>query len=783
VGAIAQTPLAGDINGDGVVNIADRVRLAAMLGGRENANAAADVNADGAVTADDAEALADILLGQPLYEGLGTATLAVDGTETTIDDLGIGSAAGTFAAPADVVVSKSWRSLGYDGTSDSAVYRLENVPYHETGGLVISLPLSPGRRGAGTEMILLGEEVAAPSSQTYAVATRAVPAVLVNGRLQVELPPIPPPPAEVADEVPSTCRLYVQRVDSLVQDSYPITISRGTRAGLTLDLVTPATTTDEQKQRLVSAMALAAQSISGLGFDLSKRTSPVKIEVKKLAQGTCGLYQPSMVSLNWTTIDINLTLITDPAQATTLKRTLIHEYFHMVQACYDPRCAFVQAKYNAPQLWIDEASAVWIEKLASGGATSDYMKSYAGEAMEGLHVECTGLAFRNAAAHTRAQDHGYGMSLMFQYIFATHLFDDNPTLVNIYRKLADGTAPEVAFLDALSAHNPTTWWDNFLIAYAQSQIGTPPIPFTSTYHNRIAGLTFKSTDPMCQPASRTLKRHDKFQSSVLPVNWVRLANPSADHGSRRLVAQLKAPDDKFGMMAFQQRAGTTSPCVLRTSSLTPMGKYGNDYVTITADTLETDISGVGMMKPAHYLLVRRLEDSAPAAPRAILETWYVDTRIPFQFSQGLESRRLYQVTGYAECEKNLQAEVGSGAGVTTLVTEPGAALDIPVHLQIDGSANKKSFYTTTSYDIRVDHIQSGGGSTSERLATIPYQDTIIQDFTVTLNENDVALVVLVSATEDLGIGAPSGYYFLGTNMFVCIVYRYDFLMQSETAAP
>ncbi|MDX9982157.1 MAG: dockerin type I repeat-containing protein, partial [Lentisphaeria bacterium] len=414
-GGLLADPLRGDVNADGVLNIADRVLLGAMLGGSEPATESADLDGDGALTSADAGILADLLLGQPVYEPLGTAVLPTDGSAVAVGDLELAGAAGTFAAPVDIQVASAWRSLGYDDPDQSAVFRLDGVPYHETGGLVVSLPPSARRREGGTVMILFGEEVAAPSNGLgYNIATRALPATLVGGRYVVELPPLPPPPADREDELPDTARIYLQRVDSLVQDTYEGVAGR---AGLTLDLVSPSTTTPEQKQRVVDALALAANTISGLGFDLTKRTSPVKIEVKKLDQGTCGFYQPSMVFLDWTSIDINVSLVTDPAQATTLRRTLIHEYFHMVQATYDPRSAFVQAKYNAPQLWIDEAASVWIEKFASGGSTSDYMESNAGEMMKGIHAETSGIAFRNAASRTRAQDHGYGMSMMFQYMF------------------------------------------------------------------------------------------------------------------------------------------------------------------------------------------------------------------------------------------------------------------------------------------------------------------------------------------------------------------------------
>lgn len=777
-GGLLADPRRGDVNADGVVNIADRVLLGAMLGGSEPATDSADLDGDGVLTAADAEILADLLLGQPVYEPLGTAVLPTDGSAVAVGDLELAGAAGTFAVPVGIQVASAWRSLGYDDPDQSAVFRLDGVPYHETGGLVVSLPPSARRREGGTVMILFGEEVAAPSNGLgYNIATRALPATLVGGRYVVQLPPLPPPPADREDELPATARMFLQRVDSLVQDTYEITVGR---AGLALDLVSPATTTPEQKQRIADALALAANTISGLGFDLPKRTSPVKIEVKKLDQGTCGLYQPSMVFLDWTSIDINVSLVTDPAQATTLQRTLIHEYFHMVQATYDPRSAFVQAKYNAPQLWIDEATAVWIEKFASGGTTSDYMETNAGEMMKGIHAETSGLAFRNAASRTRAQDHGYGMSMMFQYMFDKNKYDENPTLVNIYRKIEEGLAPEAAFLAALVGPEPADWWDDFLISYAQSAMGRPPIPFSKTYANRMTGLTFPADHPESLPVNRPLRRHDRFQSSAMVVNWRLLPVPA--RGGRRLVAQLRAADDMFGLLAFQQREGEDAPCVLRASSLSPMGKYGNDHYTILAESLETYVGGVGQMRPAHYLVHRRLVDSAPGAVLPSLDVWHVNTSHPVSITQGSLARRRYTISGHADCERVLRSETAFGPGVPYLFLEAGGVVDIPVSLTIASTADPDSFYTTTGYTIQVQHARSQTETVTSTVATLGAGGGTA-DFTVTLTAADVGATLVVVAHEDLGIGAPSGIYFLGTNMVPMIVTRYDYLLQLVNAPP
>jgi len=42
--------------------------------------------------------------------------------------------------------------------------------------------------------------------------------------------------------------------------------------------------------------------------------------------------------------------------------TCAHEFMHAVQYWYDNRNAFSKAKLKSPNLWLDEAVAVWVEE-------------------------------------------------------------------------------------------------------------------------------------------------------------------------------------------------------------------------------------------------------------------------------------------------------------------------------------------------------------------------------------------------------------------------------------
>lgn len=770
VAAASAAEIVGDVNGDGTRNVADRVLLESILDGRTAESAAADVDGDGAVDSQDAEALIDLLLERTPYQPVGNFELPATGGSTTLGALTLTADADDFAESATVHAASAERSLGFDDDANSAVYRLDGIPYSADGaetGLAVALPVADNRRSGGTTMVLVGEEVNAPSSAGVALATRLVPALVANGMASIELPPIPAPPVEFEDEVPNTLRLYVQRVEGMQAEQYTVDDGTGTRAGLMLDLVTPATTTVEEKQRIVDAMANAAATIAGLGFDLTKRSDPVKIEVKKLSKGTSGYYQPSMVSLNWTTLEINQSLVTNPAKVATLRRTIIHEYFHMIQAWYDPRSAITQAKYNAPQLWIDEAASVWIEKYASGGTASDFMGKYAGEVMKGLHVPCSGLSWTNAAARTKAQNHGYGLSMMLEFLFSSHGTPENPTLANVYTSLLAGTSVEQSFLDAVP--NPASWWDDMLIAYAQGDIGVPPVDFATSVLNKNRSLTFKKDHAPSDTLERTLTRLDEFESTVTFVNWNWKSQPP-DHGKRHLVAELAADDDQFAIMGVQPKTGRKSGNMLRGKSMA-LGILDGRHHTLWTDEMTLSDNGQSLM-PGHYLLARRLVDSAAEAARPVLKVWYVDTRVPLDLTQGSMALRKYTASGHIDCDQILKLD---SYPLPILNVEMEGAINLPVSLAINSTADPDSYITTERYEIVVDHYNADTTQTSvDTFGPFAGENLAETEFSVTLAENDAYLVLAVQAAEDLKSSAPPGQYGTGTTLILAIVSRYDY---------
>ena len=79
LGSVALAALPGDLNGDGLLNVPDLVRIQAMVDGIVSPSPEADLNFDGKVDAEDVRLLENALKGNPLPVFLARATVQATG--------------------------------------------------------------------------------------------------------------------------------------------------------------------------------------------------------------------------------------------------------------------------------------------------------------------------------------------------------------------------------------------------------------------------------------------------------------------------------------------------------------------------------------------------------------------------------------------------------------------------------------------------------------------------------------------------------------------------------
>jgi hypothetical protein len=195
-----------------------------------------------------------------------------------------------------------------------------------------------------------------------------------------------------------------------------------------------------------------------MGFDYSRRTNwPLRVNLKEMEDDTYGDFVASKWGVNYSTININTKILSDPE---ALQTTAGHEFFHMVQSLYDPRNGFIKAVSHPDHYWLEEASSVWAEELFT-----DHPNTYNSPSRNGYQNESF-LGWLHNVENDPA-GHGYGMSSLVKYIVKNHGADK---IKDIFENIYNG---ESFLLTAINNALPVTLgssYANFIDQYTQSQL-------------------------------------------------------------------------------------------------------------------------------------------------------------------------------------------------------------------------------------------------------------------------------------------------------------------------
>ena len=214
-----------------------------------------------------------------------------------------------------------------------------------------------------------------------------------------------------------------------------------------------------QAQQLAGYLEESFNTAKSLEFSF-QYSWPFRVNIKKFSTAEADLFgKYSHTLLGGEIEEINSDLISGSGD---FKATAAHEFFHFVQDKYDMRSAAAKGSFAPQSLWLDEATAVWFE----GKALND--ESYVSAArlenelapFEGMHSE-PGTFSSNGA-----DEHGYGISAMFNYMEKEH---GKNIVSTMYNKLKAGSHP----VEAVFISNPdpiSFWWDDFLTKYALGKV-------------------------------------------------------------------------------------------------------------------------------------------------------------------------------------------------------------------------------------------------------------------------------------------------------------------------
>jgi hypothetical protein len=209
----------------------------------------------------------------------------------------------------------------------------------------------------------------------------------------------------------------------------------------------------QDAQALGDFLEAAFDTIKSLGFKHeSKRKWPVKVTIKKLADKVFGYSAYSMWGGGY--LEFNSKKLTDQV---AMRLTTGHEFFHLVQSLYDPSWGLTLAYSETDQLWLDEATAVWIEEKFTDQV--DYVSAVR------AGFEMTPIKGAQKGSEEDAGKHGYGMSAMIKYLVDNF---GQEIIVQIYEKISGGSK----IIDAIESatDDPVNWYEKFLRQYVLGNI-------------------------------------------------------------------------------------------------------------------------------------------------------------------------------------------------------------------------------------------------------------------------------------------------------------------------
>jgi hypothetical protein len=290
---------------------------------------------------------------------------------------------------------------------------------------------------------------------------------------------------------------------------------------------------------------------TSFNFSYALRTSwPVSVSVKKLESGTYGYFIPSKWGNNYGSLSFNSDYISN---STEMRLTAGHEYFHLVQALYDPRYGFTKAILPSNYYWVEEAASVFSESYFT--SNMDYISP-----IRNGHQMAPFNGFL-AGAEESAQEHGYGMSSIVKYL-AQNFGTDK--LVKVFENELSGSSDIVSGFNNAFGITLSDVYDDFLGEYILGNVyndfGASNLlgGVDGTFSINSAGDTAKSFEATYPALSAKVYKIDVNYSGLTGQSSLLLQS----NGMKKLIFKIQGSDVSF------------------------LGNYGADYTLINLSEIQ-----------------------------------------------------------------------------------------------------------------------------------------------------------------------------------------------------
>lgn len=478
----------GDLNEDGVIDVADLVTLQRMADEMAPPEAGrADLNADGRVDAADVHLLSARLLSVnaggflPLAVrliGPAGGTLAVDGMEL---EFPVG------ALDVETAVEVAWADGVSDGGAIESRYRVTGLPMGLAVPIRLRLPLPPGNPpqplaapfalvGPESPLLSLGGTVSRP-------AFDPVEGVVVRGtRTEFLLGPAELSAGTLGSDFPSAIRTLRGRLPAgssgtaapapaiqikTVPTWYAEARMRSSPPGH-FKVWTNLPQRQAQLDQLVAELEKAHDLITGgLGLQIPGQqpgttANPLLVQLFH-EPVTPASPEPNYGDCSARDIRINDIALTN---ITALQATVIHELFHVFQ--YNYGFFFRDSTPDVEDAWLGDALSSWSEEL--NVAQAGYFPELLERDMNRLEM-FRGFAVLPAAtvqSPSPMRHHGYGLPGMIKHLVRT--FGTNTVAAIFYNRRFGHTTID-SVLNSLPANaDPTGWHHPMFIDWLQGRL-------------------------------------------------------------------------------------------------------------------------------------------------------------------------------------------------------------------------------------------------------------------------------------------------------------------------
>lgn len=453
--------LPGDVNQDGQLGSGDLLLTIRMARGQLAPDLArADRNGDGAIDNVDILHMRRMLQQKPAPDAqLADSTrIGPEGGVLSADGFSLTVPAGAFSRSADLSLRRVDIERPFGAGSVSPVWYVEGLPDAFALDLAATVDCDTVQASGVSAMGALGEEsfnetlasrkwthmllsASTTDRLTYAFAVPAVPQAASSAGRTIQDP---------YNEITLTL--------SVVAGYKSAASAASARDGGHFIVYYPESVDDDDAANLATYLETAYSTLKRTyGFSYERRTRwPVTVTVKDLASTVYGYYISSKLGNNYGYMEFNKSKMSDAEEMCV---TAGHEFFHLVQALYDNRNRYSKATGPGKQYWLDEACAVWSERVHS------YNPAYVPSIFSGCQYDAFFDGMHSEGA--TAGQHGYGMAPLIQYLIGRQ---GNTFAKKMYDSLYAGSHP----VQALCAHSPDAdpakWYWQFIDSYIRGDL-------------------------------------------------------------------------------------------------------------------------------------------------------------------------------------------------------------------------------------------------------------------------------------------------------------------------